>query len=214
MTTNPQVLKVFEDLVSKLEKYMGVKRMPTSEYILNYGSLHNNCHFVEDYRSAYGSNSYLPPSIVNKKFGKNISKADWNAPVAKWFEENVLWEDPDTLGPPVFANYRDISRPIPNDAFSHGFWPSHITSFTTGPELVFPISTWTYESKVTYKEERLWVSAEIMGGLGADFILLSFVQDFFHASDIPDHVDIRPQVFRKIQDAARPPKHNLLRTGW
>lgn len=28
MTTNPQVLKVFEDLVSKLEKYMGVKRMP------------------------------------------------------------------------------------------------------------------------------------------------------------------------------------------
>jgi hypothetical protein len=87
-----------------------------------------------------------------------------------WFEQNVLGPNlestldiilvlPWTAG---FANYRDTPKPyalnpgvyflssadgsrVPNESFGHGFWSSYITSFTTGPELVFPSKSCTSE---------------------------------------------------------------------
>ncbi|TAQ84798.1 hypothetical protein B7494_g6878 [Chlorociboria aeruginascens] len=190
MSTNLQVLDVFEGFVQKLEAYMGAKH----------------------YNKEFGRDPYLPPSTANRwMFGRNITAEDRAVAVKQvdvykaWFEEHVLGPDSDTLSNAIlvlpwtagFANYRDTIKPIPNDSFGHGFWSSYITSFTTGPELVFPIRTWTYDSKVIHRQERLPVAAGIVGAPGSDFGVLNFVQDFLSSSCMKDHVLTGSEVFEE-----------------
>ncbi|KAK0128233.1 hypothetical protein ONS95_000211 [Cadophora gregata] len=210
MSTNKQVLDVFESFVAKLEAYLGVKRTPTYEYILNYDSWHNNRQFVSDYNKKFGRNPYLPPSIANRwKFGKNTTDEQRGAAVKQvelyktWFEANVLDPESGSLLESVlvlpwtagFANYRDTTKPIPNDSFGRGFWSSYITSFSTGPEFVFPIGTWSYDSKVTERQERLPVAAGIVGAPGSDYGILQFVEEFLANSDLQETVITGSEVF-------------------
>ncbi len=124
----------------------------TYEAILNRDSFTNNAGFVEDYTNAFGWHPYLPPSIKNRwKHGKSITEEEREFAVRqvsefkKWFENEVLGHEgcpnsavmvwPWTVGSP---NYLDLPRPEPNSDYGYGFQPTYTSSFTGGPEFVFP----------------------------------------------------------------------------
>lgn len=124
----------------------------TYETILNRDSYTNNIDFVEDYNKVFGCHAYLPPSIMNRwKHGKSITEekrenATEQVSIFKnWFEKEVLGHDGDTnsavmvwpwtVGSP---NYLDLQRPQPNSDYGYGFQPAYTSSFTGGPEFVFP----------------------------------------------------------------------------
>ena len=125
----------------------------TYEAILNRDSYTNNLKFVADYRRKFGRHPYLPPSIRNRwNHGKCITEEERETAVKqisvfkKWFEDDVLGHDgitkssavmvwPWTVGSP---NYLDLPRPEPNSDYGYGFQPTYTSSFTGGPEFVFP----------------------------------------------------------------------------
>ena len=125
----------------------------TYEAILNRDSYTNNINFVRDYKKTVGWHPYLPPSIMNRwKHGKSITDEEREhaakqvSHFKQWFEEEVLGYDggskhsavmvwPWTVGTP---NYLDSQRPEPNLDYGHGFQPTYTSSFTGGPEFVFP----------------------------------------------------------------------------
>ena len=102
VTQNEEVHSVFEQFVSKLETFLGVKRTVVSlrdlwiereldqsgkdfdeyfrytyEAILNRDSYTNNVGFVNDYVDIFGYHPYLPPSIANRwTHGKTITEEE------------------------------------------------------------------------------------------------------------------------------------------
>lgn len=127
--------------------------MYTYEAILNRDSYTNNIGFVKDYETTFGCYPYLPPSIMNRwKHGKSVTEEEREhaakqvSDFKQWFEKEVLGHDggtdssavmvwPWTVGSP---NYLDLPRPVPNSDYGYGFQPTYTSSFTGGPELVFP----------------------------------------------------------------------------
>ena len=125
----------------------------TYETISNRDSYTNNVGFVKDYKDAFGWHPYLPPSIMNRwKHGKLITEEEREHAVEQvfnfkqWFEKELLGHDgitnssavvvwPWTVGSP---NHLDLSRPEPNSDYGYGFQPTYTSSFTGGPEFVFP----------------------------------------------------------------------------
>ena len=125
----------------------------TYETILNRDSYVNNLSFVRDYQETYDWHPYLPPSIMNRwKHGKLITEemrehaVEQVSDFKRWFEKEILGQDgnakfsaimvwPWTVGSP---NYRDLPRPEPNSDYGYGFQPTYTSSFTGGPEFVFP----------------------------------------------------------------------------
>ena len=125
----------------------------TYEAILNSDSYTNNLKFVEDYQEVSGRHPYLPPSIKNRwRHGKTITEeereiaAEQISVFKKWFEQDVLGHDGGTKGSAVMVwpwtvgspNYLDLPRPEPNSDYGYGFQPTYASSFTGGPEFVFP----------------------------------------------------------------------------
>lgn len=125
----------------------------TYEAILNRDSYTNNIGFVEDYHNAFGWHPYLPPSLMNRwKHGKSITEQEREHAVEqvntfkRWFETEILEQDSSTNSSAVMVwpwtvgspNYLDLPRPEPNSDYGYGFQPTYTSSFTGGPEFVFP----------------------------------------------------------------------------
>ena len=123
VTQNEKVHAVFEEFVSKLEDFLGVKRTIVSlrdlwmkrepnqpeidfdeyfrytyEAILNRDSYTNNYGFVNDYKDVFDYHPYLPPSIANRwTHGKSITEKERHdaATQVSVFKE---WFEKDILG--------------------------------------------------------------------------------------------------------------------
>ena len=125
----------------------------TYEAIVNRDSYTNNIGFVKDYEKNFGRRPYLPPSITNRwKHGRTITGDERRYAVDQvghfklWFQKDVLGYNnthmstavmvmPWTVGIPT---YRDSPKPEPNANYGYGFQPAYVSSFTGGPEFVFP----------------------------------------------------------------------------
>ena len=192
----------------------------TYEAILNRDSYTNNVKFVKDYEKDFGCHPYLPPSIINRwKHGESITEEEREHAVEKvccfkqWFEKEVLGHDGSTRSSAVMVwpwtvgspNYLDLPRPQPNSDYGYGFQPAYTSSFTGGPEFVFPskpqfctvlpewtdkitVGTWAYDSKVSGQQERLPVAASLMGASGLDYELITLARRFLENSDLPHAV--------------------------
>ena len=125
----------------------------TYETILNRDSYTNNVGFVKDYEDTFGWHPYLPPSIMNRwKHGRMIRDeerkhaAEQVSDFKQWFEKEVFGHDDSTKSSAVMVwpwtvglpNYIDVPRPEPNSCYGYGFQPTYTSSFTGGPEFVFP----------------------------------------------------------------------------
>ncbi|KAL9065806.1 MAG: hypothetical protein Q9161_007971 [Pseudevernia consocians] len=200
----------------------------TYETISNRDSYTNNVGFVKDYKDAFGWHPYLPPSIMNRwKHGKLITEEEREHAVEQvfnfkqWFEKELLGHDgitnssavvvwPWTVGSP---NHLDLSRPEPNSDYGYGFQPTYTSSFTGGPEFVFPIGTWAYDSKVSGQQERLPVAASLMSASGLDYELITFARQFLEESDLPDAVMTGREMLgpngTKSEQRLNPPTYGL-----
>lgn len=114
---------------------------------------------------------------------------------------------PWTIGVP---NCRDVQRPEPCSEYGYGFQPTFVCSFSGGPEVVFPskhphmrlksvliraVGTWTYDSKVSKRQERLPVAAGLISASGSDAQLLALVRQFLEQSDLPRAVETGREMF-------------------
>ncbi|ETS81947.1 hypothetical protein PFICI_06949 [Pestalotiopsis fici W106-1] len=103
----------------------------------------------------------------------------------KWFGENVVKASEETCSEslfliPMFAgeeSYRNTVYSPPNVSSWSAFLMYYYSTQSQGPETVFPIGEVPYFSNITYMEEKLPVSIDVLAHKDCDLMLLDLAKD-------------------------------------
>ena len=126
-----------------------------------------------------------------------------------WYTKNFLTPDENTCSEAIVVFPFNGNGGVPwyRDSLStdsaNGIAPSSIdyvswnviSPYNGSPEIVVPVGTVGYKSRVTLADEELPVALEIQGAYGCDFMLMNLVRDMAYTLDLPKGVKTGQTLF-------------------
>lgn len=148
--------------------------------------------FLRDYEDKFGEAPALNPQIRFKvEFAQTVTVDQRAEGIHRlkvyrdWFSEHVIAPSengnskdvlvlPWTTGEP---DYRDRYRLGPQNFTGIGFFSYNVATYAESPELLIPVGTTTYKSKITGREEYLPAAIGLTGAKGSDLMLASLIAE-------------------------------------
>ncbi|KAK8059413.1 amidase signature enzyme [Apiospora saccharicola] len=179
-----------------------------------YDGYHEYESFRQEYKARFGKQVYVGPYMKWKwERGSEVTKEMKETSLQevevyrRWFRDNVLkpTEGGGTTAIMLIPcgsstpKYRDEPNKAPGPVGAYSW--NYIASVQGLPQLVVPIGSIPYESRISKRTEQLPVVGTILGAAGSDKLLVQIVRKALQNANWPTHVETGREMFKQTSES-------------